>query len=91
MKTSKFKFLVPMIAIIFAITTAFSTSVKSDYNAEALSLTTGYVDAPAPCMIPVTCATEGSQICTNGLNGPQAFGKISPSATTCSRILYRPN
>lgn len=88
MKTRKIKILVPVIAIVFAMTTAFSSSVESKTNAP--STIDGYVDAPAPCMIKVDCSSVPGPICTNGLNGPQAFAKSSPQATTCSIIAYRP-
>ncbi|TXD81185.1 hypothetical protein ESY86_18605 [Subsaximicrobium wynnwilliamsii] len=88
MKTRKIQFLMPVLAIVFAMTSAFSTS--GNKGEAALSVIAGYIDSPSPCMVPVTCSTIIGPICTNGLNGPQAFGKSNPNATICPLTVYRP-
>lgn len=86
MKTSKMKFFIPILAVVFAVTSAFSTSGTSDLEASASI--NGYIDAPAPCMTPIVCSPVGSQICTT-TSGQQAFGKLSPNSPTCLRVVYK--
>jgi len=90
MKTKAFKFLIPMIAIGFAIASAFATnSTKDDFFAPEI----GYVQTSEPCDTPVNCSnTQTPYLCTVLVNGQekQAFGKINPQATSCIKKLYRP-
>ena len=88
MKTIKFKLLIPVMAIIFALTSAFTTSESS--NVDVLFIP-GYIDNPTPCEQSVACQVTGSQVCTNGEFGPQVFGKFNPNDTTCPREVYKPN
>ena len=55
MKSRKIQFLMPLLAIVFAITTAFSTAGNADEA--ALSIVQGYVDSPAPCTMAITCSS----------------------------------
>lgn len=86
MKSLKSKLLIPVIAIVFAITSAFTTSASNDVDALSIP---GYIDAPVPCQQPVDCQIAGSQVCTNGQFGPQVYGKHNPGDTTCPRVVYK--
>ncbi|WP_142784074.1 DUF6520 family protein [Changchengzhania lutea] len=87
MKTFKFKLLIPVVAIIFALTSAFATSTSS--NVANLAIVDGYIDSPAPCTQKVDCSPDGEILCTNA-QGQQAFGKMFPSQTTCPLVVFRP-
>lgn len=84
MKTSKLNFLIPILAILFAVTSAFTVSTSTD--AEDMTV---YINTPEPCTEiseQVNCAPQGNQACTyQGLN---VFDKLTP--TICSKPLYRP-
>tara|TARA_R110000796_G_scaffold80122_1_gene177406 strand:+ start:571 stop:834 length:264 start_codon:yes stop_codon:yes gene_type:complete len=86
MKSLKFKLLIPVVAIIFAVTSAFTTSAST--NVDAFSIP-GYIDSPVPCQQPISCQVSGTQLCTNGLFGPQVYGKNDPNDTTCPRVVYK--
>jgi len=87
MKTIKFKFLAPILAIAFAVTSAFSTTTETE---EGVSLPIdGYVDYITPCMTPpVECLTEAAFLCTNNLN-QQVYGKWNELDTTCPRVVFK--
>lgn len=87
MKTLKFKFFVPVLAVAFAVTSAFTTSASS--KVDAFAPIAGYIDSPAPCMTPpVNCSTTGFVTCKNA-QGQQVFGKEHPLATTCPRLVFK--
>ncbi len=90
MKRSNFKFLIPALAIVFALATAFTTSASS--NVEAFSNIDGYIDNPVPCQIKVECSINPGPICT-AVNDQgqtvQVFGKFNPLDTTCPRFVYK--
>ncbi|WP_077400641.1 DUF6520 family protein [Cellulophaga omnivescoria] len=86
METKKLKLWIPVLAIIFAVTSAFTTSVNS--NLDEASTINGYIDSPAPCMSePIKCLPTGNNVCTNGKQ--QAFGKFNANDTTCPRVVYK--
>lgn len=86
MKTRKIKLFIPVLAVMFAVTSAFSTSANS--NAEDSTTLDGYIDAPTPCMIAISCLPAGSQVCKTQ-SGEQVFGKFNTEDTTCLREVYK--
>lgn len=88
MKTFKFKLLIPVMAILFAVTSAFTTSAIS--NVDVLAVNDGYLITASPCSQPISCAPSGNELCKN-TQGVQAFGKYVESQTTCPRVMYKPN
>lgn len=88
MKTFKFKLLIPVVAILFAVTSAFTTSAIS--NVDVLAVNDGYLITSSPCSQPISCAPSGNELCKNA-QGVQAFGKYVESQTTCPRVMYKPN
>lgn len=87
MKTIKFKFLIPVLAIAFAVTSAFTTSATAEV--ESLTSINGYIDHPSPCMTPpVSCLPEGFYTCTNNLE-QQVYGKWNELDTTCPRVVFK--
>ncbi|MFI1770565.1 DUF6520 family protein [Thalassobellus citreus] len=87
MKTFKFKLLIPVVAIIFALTSAFATSTNTDVD--ALAVVDGYIDAPVPCTERINCSPTGNILCTNA-QGQQAYGKFYPNQTSCPRVVFKP-
>ncbi len=91
MKRSNFKFLIPALAIIFALASAFTTSASS--NVDAFSTIDGYIDNPVPCQQRVECSvTPKPFLCTTvNTQGQtvQAFAKFNPQDTTCPRLVYK--
>lgn len=88
MKTTRKQWLLPIAAFTLAIAAAFAT-VKTEVATEQ-AIVPGYIDAHAPCMVAIECSNVGTQLCRDGLTGPQAWGKASPNATTCAVTLFRP-
>jgi hypothetical protein len=88
MKTRILKMILPAAVIMFAVVGAFASQTSSK---GVLAVQTGYIDSPSPCSVPVTCNTNSGVICTLLVNGVQhqAFGKISPQATNCTKVLFR--
>lgn len=87
MKTIKFKFLIPVLAVAFAVTSAFTTVNETVEN--SLATIPGYIDHPSPCMItPISCLPTGSVVCKNTL-GQQVYGKFNINDTTCQRVVYK--
>ncbi|MGC1632897.1 MAG: DUF6520 family protein [Gelidibacter sp.] len=84
MKTLKNKFLMPVMAVIFAITASAFTATS---DTEAVE-NTGYLNTNAPCSVPITCAPSGQDLCEQG--SQQAYGKFIETQTTCPRVMYRP-
>ncbi|GAA3573404.1 DUF6520 family protein [Snuella lapsa] len=87
MKTFKSKLLIPVVAILFALTSAFSTSASS--KAVSMATIDGYTDAPVPCTERIDCSPTGDLVCTNA-QGQQAYAKQFPGQTTCPLIVYKP-
>ncbi|WP_203296552.1 DUF6520 family protein [Luteirhabdus pelagi] len=85
MKTRKLKFMIPLLAIVFAVTSAFTTADTSKVESASIL---GYLDAPSPCMQSVSCLPSGTVVCTNA-RGAQAYGKFHPNDTTCPREVYK--
>lgn len=88
MKTFKFNFLIAVVAILFAVTSAFTISASS--NVEAVAPNDGYLITASPCSQPISCAPSGDELCENA-QGIQAFGKYDETQTTCPRVMYKPN
>ena len=79
--------LIPVVAIIFALTSAFATSTSS--NVADLAIVDGYIDAPVPCTQRIDCSPTGLTVCTNA-QGQQAYGKMFPSQTSCPKVVFKP-
>ena len=91
MKTIVLKKMMPVGVFVLGISGAFfTTSMQSAANAEDLVPILGFVATEDdPCDIPVSCDTQGTQICRLfGTSGPQAKAMDSP--TTCERVVFRP-
>ena len=90
MKTRILKTVLPVAAIMFAIAGAFASQTSGK---EVLAVQTGYIDAPTPCSEAVTCNTNVGPLCTLLVNGiqRQAYGKINPQDSNCTKVLYRNN
>lgn len=79
----------PLAAIIFAICSSFvlhASEEKTDL------LVPGYIPAPYPCNISISCSDIVGPICTVVIGGTafQAFGKEFPADNVCSVVVYRP-
>lgn len=81
MKNLKLKFLLPMIAFMFAIVAAFASQKNED---DAFALEQGYIYINGVCQPYGRCDNTQANICTH--NGFQVFGKSG--GTTCSKTLY---
>lgn len=87
MKTVKFKFLIPVLAVALAVTSAFTTVNANVGN--SLAPIPGYIDAPTPCMTtPISCLPTGNVVCKSTL-GQQVYGKFNINDTTCPRVVYK--
>lgn len=80
----------PVAVIALGITGAFAT-MSMQSSTKSIAPKTGYVlNAQGACNIPVSCNTQGTQICRlNDTSGPQAFGKNAQG--DCNEVLFRPN
>ena len=91
MKTQKMKILIPMMAIVVAITSSAFSVANTLPSDENLTMINGYTanDIPGqPCnVVRVDCSDTGAFLCTNG--GKQVY-KIA-SGTTCFSQLKRNN
>jgi hypothetical protein len=89
MKTRKFKFLVPVLAIVFAITASAFTTIDNSKVDENTSIITGYTANAIPGQpcdaVQVDCSVVGSQLCTH--NGKQVYRL--QSGTSCFSQLKR--
>lgn len=88
MKTKIFKISMPIAIFALAIAGAFA-SQKSD--SKTVAPQTGWIDAPSPCKIQVSCSDVLGPVCTMFHQGQnkQAYGKVNPSDATCAKVLYR--
>lgn len=84
MKTLKNNFLMPIVAVIFAITASAFTATSSLKTVDNI----GYLNTTVPCSVAIECAPSGNDLCEQG--GQQAYGKFVESQTTCPRLMYRP-
>lgn len=92
METLKQKWLLPLIAFVVAIGGAFASNHFATVE-DAVASEWGYYQTHAPCDTRIMCDnTPTGVLCTVNLGGEevQAFGKINPNATTCSKVLYQP-
>jgi hypothetical protein len=85
MKSKILKLGMPLMAIAFAILGAFASNAGETKD---LAPAIGYLDAPEPCSVAIECDTTVGPICTDEM-GVQAFGKLTPASTSCSKVLYR--
>lgn len=85
MKNFKFKLLLPVLAIVFAMTSAFTTSANSNVD-EFAAPQQAYILNNNICVAATTCSPQGSFACTIG--GQNAYG-LSPSGTTCNVALRK--
>ena len=89
MKIQKFKFLVPVLAIVFAITASAFTTIDNSKVDENTATITGYTANPIPGQpcntVQVDCSVVGSQLCTH--NGKQVYQL--KSGTSCFSQLRR--
>lgn len=83
----------PVAAVALAIGGSFASQAsEKKVNTSVLA----YIDAPDACHIVTSCSDVVNTVCTatvySGTNVYyfQAYGKVSPSATTCPVILYQP-
>ncbi|MCD0472543.1 hypothetical protein LPB88_22605 [Flavobacterium sp. JAS] len=79
----------PVAVIAMGIAGAFAT-MSMQSSASSITPKMGFtLDAQGACNIPVSCDTQGTQICRlNGDSGPQAFGKTTQG--NCNQVLFRP-
>lgn len=89
MKTQKFKFLVPVLAIVFAIIASAFTTIDNSKVDENTSIITGYTANAIPGQpcdaVQVDCQTTGTMLCTH--NGKQVYQL--KSGTSCFSQLRR--
>lgn len=89
MKFLKFKFLVPVLAVVFAITVSAFPTVDNSQVDENTATITGYTANAIPGQpcdeVQVDCSIVGSQLCT--LNGDQVYRL--QSGTSCFSQLKR--
>ncbi|MFC4218970.1 DUF6520 family protein [Flagellimonas marina] len=85
MKNHKLKFLIPVLAIIFAVASAFTTSARAEVDDSASMI--GYINSPSPCTaVSVDCTPiENNNLCT--YQGQFVYDKLTP--TICNQPLYR--
>lgn len=90
MKT-KLKFLVPVLAVIFAFTTSAFTSVEDSNVEQTSSMINGFIPNAIPgqpcSLVTVDCKTTGSQQCTYGASNQPVFQVRN--GTLCSFQLYK--
>lgn len=88
MKTKFLKFGLPIAVFALAIFGAFASQKTESKN---LALEVGWVDAPSPCQVQVTCSNDLGPVCTMFYQGQnrQVYGKVNLTDPTCSKILYR--
>lgn len=86
MKSKAFKFVIPVVAIIFAIT-ASAFTVSFEGNTDDNLLITGYIHAPNnPCQeVKVNCLPDGQEQCKYGTD----FVYDLESGTGCSTALFK--
>ena len=87
MKTKAFKFVIPTMAIIFALVASAFTAVDTSITGEANLQGYVFSEIPGqPCNeIEVDCTLEGAMLCREG--GKQVYADMS--GTSCSTELYR--
>ncbi len=81
MKTLKFKWALPLLAVAFAVTAAFATQKT---NSENLIFEQGYVHTTQPCKKSIQCYTDGLVQCTSSGNLVYAMD----GSTGCDRPLF---
>jgi hypothetical protein len=81
MKTLKFKWALPILAVAFAVSAAFASQKT---NTESAVLEQGYVHSTQPCKKTIECHTDGLIQCTSGGNLVYAMD----GSTGCDRPLY---
>lgn len=93
MKTNFLKIVLPAFVLMLAVFGAFA--FKNVEKSALLAPETGWINLPGqPCSVQVECDnTVKPFVCTAIHNGTsqQAFGKISPQAMSCNKVLYRLN
>ncbi|WP_422350825.1 DUF6520 family protein [Flagellimonas sp.] len=85
MKTLKNRLLLPVAAVVIAITASAFTATSAT---EVADINDGYLNSTAPCSEPIQCAPSGNELCKQGQQ--QAFGKYVLTQTTCPRVMYKP-
>ncbi|GAA3586883.1 DUF6520 family protein [Flavivirga amylovorans] len=92
MKTFFFKIVPPAFALMLAVTASLAFTPAND-----TSLVQGYIQVLdetgfiVGCDESIICSTGSDQECTVGVGTPsQVFGLQYSSATSCTRVLYRP-
>ncbi|MCK0131587.1 DUF6520 family protein [Flavobacteriaceae bacterium F08102] len=87
MKTTKLKFsLLPLLAVLFAITSAFSTSANTNVSDPA-AIQDGYIMKSDVCEPSIPCSLSGAFLCE--VNNQQVYGKLFPLAPDCPIKLRR--
>jgi hypothetical protein len=92
MKTKIPQFILPMLVIVFAITTAFNTNASTS-SKKATALVTGYIQhigAEEPCEASSDCDTSGATFCRVGqvATNPRLYDKNANDQ--CVIPLYKP-
>lgn len=81
MKTIKMKFLLPVVAFMFAIAAAFATQTDGQ---EDFAIEQGYIYIDGVCQPYGRCDNTQAPLCTH--NGFQVFGKSG--STSCLKTLH---
>lgn len=90
MKTNPFKrLMLPLAVAVLGSAGAFVTTSMGKADAFANQQGYRFVSAADPCHSEIMCRTEEGDICT--LGSVRLWGKVTPSATTCSVPLYKIN
>ena len=92
MKTKMSQFILPVLMVVFAITTAFNTNASAS-SKKAVANVTGYIQhigAQEPCEASNMCATTGNTFCRVGqlATNPRLWDKNSNNE--CVIPLYKP-
>jgi hypothetical protein len=86
MKTQILKKVLPLLAVVIAITGALAFDSKNAI--EEASWEHGYINTTTPCSMPVVCSTAPGLECTNSA-GQIVYGLDNSSGTSCTKPLFR--
>lgn len=86
MRNSKFKWVAPLLTLVFAVGAAFATN--STREVETSAPVPGYIDWDRPCKMAIECSDVVGPVCKDG-TGQQVFGKKNKNDTTCSEEVFQ--
>lgn len=86
MKTQILKKVLPLLAVVIAITGALAFDSKNAIEEAAWEH--GYINTTTPCSMPVLCSTEAGPECTNSA-GQIVYGLDNAAGTSCTKPLFR--